>query len=188
MSYIRKTFRVLGGMFKALRIVIIMLIIAGSLALNATLLAWSAGSLAVGTAIKTVTGFQSVSSALLTRNATLKASNTSLQTRNESLRTENMTLNANKKKVGKITGRMAKRTSRGAVRNLASVPLESTPFIGVATVVGVTAFELYDACNTMKDLKELNKLMDHKAPEGVGTVCGLKMPWQKKSSADSKIE
>lgn len=54
MSYIRKSFRVLGGMFKALRIVIIMFIIAGSLALNATLLAWSAGSLAIGAILKFV--------------------------------------------------------------------------------------------------------------------------------------
>jgi cell division protein FtsB len=200
MSYIRKTFRVLGGMFKALRIVIIMLVIAGSLALNATLLAWSAGSLAVGTAIEAVTGFRSVGTSLSASNNSLKtsnkslkasnnslktsntfltANNNSLKTRNTSLRAKNVTLNGNKLKVAKITGRLARRTSIGAIRNLSSMPFESFPVAGVAVVASVTALEIYDACRTMQDLKELNKLMDHKAPAGSGTVCGLKMPGKK---------
>ena len=47
----------------------------------------------------------------------------------------------------------------GALRNVATMPAEVLPFIGVGVVVGITALEIKEACETMKDLEELNQLI-----------------------------
>ena len=62
------------------------------------------------------------------------------------------------------------------MRNLASVPVEAIPTAGVVVVVGVTTLELKEACETMKDMTELNQIMGIEAPPDQEEVCGLKVP------------
>jgi hypothetical protein len=73
------------------------------------------------------------------------------------------------------------------------VVAEAIPLAGVAVIVGVTAWDLNDSCETMKDLHELdvafnpNAAFDTSATE----VCGLEVPtkeevWQMAKSSPGK--
>ena len=58
------------------------------------------------------------------------------------------------------SGKIGKRNRRSALRNVASMPGEALPLWGAAVIVGVTALEVYDLCQTMIDMTELQKLFD----------------------------
>ena len=74
-----------------------------------------------------------------------------------------------------ISKRLATRAVRNATRNSSSVLAESIPYLGVAVVLGVTALDLHDACQTLKDMNELNAAFEQ-AQEDPSKVCGLKVP------------
>jgi len=84
-----------------------------------------------------------------------------------------------------ISTRLATRSAANAARNLSSVPAETIPIVGTAVVLGVTFWDLKDACATLKDLNELNKAFDHQ-PVNHTEVCGMKVPTQ--DEALSKIK
>lgn len=75
----------------------------------------------------------------------------------------------------KISKRLATRVALGATRNASSVLAEAIPTLGVAVVLGVTALDLRDACETLKDLNELGVAFDH-GEEDQSKVCGMKIP------------
>lgn len=80
--------------------------------------------------------------------------------------------------VRETTRRVATRTARGATRSAASVFGEAVPAAGIAVIVGAAAWELKDACDTLKDLHELDLAMspEDANPSDVDKVCGLKVP------------
>jgi hypothetical protein len=80
--------------------------------------------------------------------------------------------------VEQTTQRVTKRTAAGATRNVAATFGEAVPVIGVGVVVAATAWELKDACDTMKDLHELEVALNpEKANDAsVQEVCGLRVP------------
>lgn len=91
------------------------------------------------------------------------------------------------------TGRISRRMATGAARNAGSVFAEAIPIAGIAVILGVTAWDLKDRCDTMHDLHELELAfnpdvgLDPKAKE----VCGLEVPtkdevWQAAKSSPSK--
>lgn len=51
--------------------------------------------------------------------------------------------------------RLTARTKRVAATSIASIPAEAVPFLGAGVLVAGTAYELYEACESMKDLVEL---------------------------------
>jgi hypothetical protein len=57
-----------------------------------------------------------------------------------------------------IAEKAGKRVGRGVTRNLASMPLEGIPVVGVLTIASVTALEVYDACQIMREMEGLRKL------------------------------
>jgi hypothetical protein len=62
---------------------------------------------------------------------------------------------ANRKAATRKFGtRLATRTKRAAAKSIAAIPAESIPFIGVAVIVADTGYELYAACETVKDLDQ----------------------------------
>ena len=155
MSYIKMLFTILKLPFTILKFsfkTIIVLVFVGSLAANIIMMTWSAGAIAIGGAFTAITGITSVVTGLGNR------------------------LDANKKVVSKITKRVAKRTIRGAVRNIAAIPAESIPIAGVTIISGITAWELYDACKTMEDMDEINKSMGSDDTVEKGKVCGMERP------------
>ncbi len=55
----------------------------------------------------------------------------------------------------KFGTRLASRTKRVAAASVAAIPAEAIPFLDVGVLVAGTAYELYEACESMKDLDEL---------------------------------
>ena len=85
-------------------------------------------------------------------------------------------LAANKKAVSQITKRITRRITVGVGRNITAAYAESIPVYGVAVIVGVTSWELYDACETIKDMDEMNKSMGIHDTVEKDKVCGVEIP------------
>ncbi len=138
------------------------LLFIGSLSINVIMFTWSAGALALSTAFSAVTGISTVATDLVDSKAKLAASN---------------------KHVARMSKRIATRTGLGVARSVASISAEAIPAAGVVTIIAVTGLEnaitgseIYDACATMKDLRELNHFLDTGEDIDTGTVCGLGVP------------
>lgn len=84
-----------------------------------------------------------------------------------------------------ISARLATRSTANAARNLSSVPAETVPVVGTAIVLAVTAWDLNDACETLKDLNELNEKFEH-PPVSHTKVCGMKVPTQEEALSQIK--
>lgn len=82
----------------------------------------------------------------------------------------------------KLTTRLATRSAVNATRNLASVPGEAIPYVGIGIVVAVTSLDLYDACETLKDINEMNLQFGHELEDHT-KVCGLKVPTKQEALA-----
>jgi len=67
---------------------------------------------------------------------------------------------AKRKAAGEIKEKAIRKAKLSATRNIAAMPLESLPFIGVATIVGVTAWEIKDLCEIMVFIDDLSTLYD----------------------------
>jgi hypothetical protein len=75
-------------------------------------------------------------------------------------------------------GRIAKRTATAATRNASSVVAEAIPYLGIAAMLAVTAYDLKDSCDTIKDLHALDVAIDPAKEFGPeeNEVCGLSVP------------
>lgn len=153
-------------LFKSVWRAVFTLLFIGSLFVNVTIFAWSAGAVALSSAFKAVTGIITVITDLAVSKARFSAD----------LADSKAKLAASEKQVGGLTKKIATRTSRGVVRSVAIIPAEAIPFIGPFTIVAVTGLEIKDACATMEDLRELNGLLDTGEDIDTGTVCGLDVP------------
>jgi hypothetical protein len=80
--------------------------------------------------------------------------------------------------VADTADRVSRRTSTATARNLAVMPAEAVPGIGIAVVMAATAWELRDACALMQDVHELNVAFDPSlANDPTGSeVCGHEVP------------
>lgn len=144
---------------------------------------------ATATMAKRLDDLRGVHDAEVKRSANLEREHLSLNQRHRALDNENK---AHIKKsfdqasaAKSISARLATRSAANATRNLSSVPAETIPVVGTAIVLGVTFWDLKDACATLKDLNELNKAFDHQ-PVNHTEVCGMKVPTQ--DEALSKIK
>ncbi|TXI70918.1 MAG: hypothetical protein E6Q49_10885 [Limnohabitans sp.] len=72
--------------------------------------------------------------------------------------------------VGVVHNRLAK----GISRNLASIPSEAVPFVGIGVTLAMTTMDIYDACQTMKDFNTLLQAMGQ--GEENPDLCGQKVP------------
>jgi len=56
--------------------------------------------------------------------------------------------------------------------------IEAIPYLGVAAIVGVTAWELKELCETVKDIEALNLALnpDSEKRDDQHSVCSLKIP------------
>jgi len=73
---------------------------------------------------------------------------------------------------------IAKRAAGGAARNLASMPAQRLPWLGLATMIGVTGWDIHDACATTNELDMLNKAINPEKPIDleVEKICGIEIP------------
>ncbi len=76
------------------------------------------------------------------------------------------------------TRRTRLRLIYAAQRTLAALPTESLPLIGTGISVGVTAWEIKDACDALKDNHELEIAFDDNAvfPEDALVICAQELP------------
>lgn len=81
--------------------------------------------------------------------------------------------------VNEVTGSVRLRTARVASANVGSMAGEGIPVWGIAVIVAATSLEIYSACDTMKDMHELELALMPDAPpasDDVNEVCGLAIP------------
>jgi hypothetical protein len=91
---------------------------------------------------------------------------------------ETLTTKRNKS-VKKYGNKIVKRTARTTAKSIASIPLESLPYIGVATILTVTAYEIKSACDNKKDMDSLYSelgFLDNEETSAFDDVCNLKTP------------
>jgi len=80
----------------------------------------------------------------------------------------------NGKQAKATVGVVHKRLAKGISRNLASIPSEAVPFVGIGVTLAMTTMDIYDACQTMKDFNTLLQAMGQ--GEENPDLCGQKVP------------
>lgn len=144
---IKQVLKIVSAMVKFISKSAVITVFICSLFINGILLFYQTGAVVIGSALHAVTGISTVAH----------------QQYSKKIQQE--------KAIQKISSRVSKRTARGALRNVATMPAEVLPFIGLGVVVGITALEIKEACETMKDIDELNQLI------GVADIDGEEMRW-----------
>ena len=79
----------------------------------------------------------------------------------------------------KFGKRLVSRTKRVAAKSIAAIPAESIPFIGVAVLIADTGYELYAACETMRDLDGLYLelgVQGDESGDAIHSVCNPELP------------
>jgi hypothetical protein len=136
--------------FRTARRLLLATLLTASLVVNVVFLTWEVGAVALSTAWTAITGTSAVVSSIVSKNKTLITQNTAFQSK----------ITSNKATAKRITQRVGKRIAVGASRSASAVFAEAIPTVSMAVAVGVTAMELKDACETMKDLSELELLLE----------------------------
>ena len=80
----------------------------------------------------------------------------------------------NGKQAKATVGVVHMRLAKGISRNLASIPSEAVPFVGIGVTLAMTTMDIYDACQTMKDFNTLLLAMGQ--GEENPDLCGQKVP------------
>ena len=81
--------------------------------------------------------------------------------------------------VRRFGSRLTARTKRVAAQSIAAIPGEAIPFFGITLLLAGTAYELYEACNSIQDLDLLyaDMGMEDETPDDVlRSVCSPVMP------------
>ncbi len=80
---------------------------------------------------------------------------TKLAGQDKAIKKHKATATRRKAATRKFGTRLASRIKRVAAKSIAAIPAESIPLIGVAVLIADTGYELYAACETVKDLDQL---------------------------------
>ncbi len=211
LGVLRSTFRGIWLSIKHANSLIIVLFLVASLSLNVATVAFSSVAALVSGVYETVTGLKSVSSSLrnkvVVQDGKIRRLTAEVGTKNRriaKLTDEVGHLRASRfvnfrgrrvavsEIVEQTTKRMSRRVRKMAIRDVSSTFGEAVPIIGVAVISGVTTLEIYDACQTMKDLKDLNLAFnpDSAIEEDEREVCGMHVPtrdeiWEKVKASPS---
>ena len=86
------------------------------------------------------------------------------------------------KEAKRVASGVRDRLARGVTRNVGAIPAEAVPYLGVGVTLSMVGLDLYDACETMK---EVNGLLV-KLGQGVedDAFCGMKVPTREQVLAD----
>ena len=92
-------------------------------------------------------------------------------------------LSSMKQKIKKISANIAARSVKNTTRNMASIPAESIPWIGTGVIIAVTAIDIKDSCDTMKDMNEIMKTLElNEYNDETDTICGKKVNFKNEYS------
>lgn len=79
-----------------------------------------------------------------------------------------------------VTQRIAQRNTRAAARSVATMPAEAMPIVGTTIIVASASLEVYELCETMKDMSELRNALNPEAEvipsSDQMTICSIKVP------------
>ena len=141
----------------------------GLVAMNITTLISDNFHTAAYAALGTALGYtlsSKLTDKILSRSSTVNRKNDvasatkELSRKNKSLkkRSSNLQKRIDKRSVAlkKFSQRTAARSAIAATRNISSISGEAIPILGVAVIAGVTAWNIHDSCQMMKELDELN--------------------------------
>lgn len=95
-------------------------------------------------------------------------------------------LDDNAKFVKQTAATVHKRLAKGVARNVAAIPAESVPYFGISLIIASVSLDIYDACQTMKDMNSLLVLLGQgeENPE----LCGQKVPTVDEVIANTKTD
>lgn len=174
-----------GRVFRTLRRGVWLLVVVVLLGFNLATLTIASLNMAVSGALAAVSGVQTVSQGLRRDKAVLGSRAKALEKKNTRLARQAQRQAAVRTKSKSVVRRVQRRVALGATRNVGSIAAESIPMAGIAVVLGVTALELKDACDTARDLEELAVALGAEEPDAEeGTaVCGLEMPSREEITA-----
>ena len=139
------------------------------IATNILTLTSTAFNTAISGALAAATGVRTVSSIMQTKLASKDATIN-----------KHKTAALNRKVATKRFGtRLASRTKRVAAKSIAAIPAEAIPFLGVAVLIADTGYEIYAACETMRDLDELYLelgVQSNDTSDAAHSVCNPDLP------------
>jgi hypothetical protein len=80
--------------------------------------------------------------------------------------------------VGETADTVSSRAAKSATRETASMAGEALPYVGTAVIVGVTALEIKDLCETIRDMNSLKRAFnpDLQPSKEELTVCSMAVP------------
>ncbi len=190
--------------FRTIWMIVTPLLLAASLAFNLLIMAGGAAFDVASSAFETVTGKQSVATHQANEKKKLNKHLADQKRQNRELRTkvaslsedlaaqklvakkfaeEKMIVHKGKRTTAKAavlatTSTISKRAAATASRSAGSVVGEAIPYAGTAVIVGVTALELYDLCETIKDMNALSRAFDPSLEPDANeaTVCSMQVP------------
>lgn len=121
----------------------------------------------------------------LMRNSSQAKIEEKVKSRTAELHAHNLELSELNRRLDKqldLSGKQAKTTvvnvhrrlANGVARNVAALPVEAIPYLGIGVTLAVTSLDIYEACATMKDFNALLRMMGQgeENPE----LCGQRVP------------
>ena len=124
------------------------------------------------------------------RTAELAAKNRLQAKELEDVQVKNLKLaqqvDVNGKQAKATAAAVHQRLAKGVSRNVAALPSESIPYLGLGVTLAVTSLDIYDACQTMKDFNALLRMMGQ--GEEKPDLCGQKVPTVDQVLASTKAE
>ncbi|MDO5528633.1 MAG: hypothetical protein Q4F71_04440 [Paracoccus sp. (in: a-proteobacteria)] len=180
MRPIRFILRSVGGLWSALMI----LLMVGSLALSVAMTLVPAVFAAVSATVGAVTGAQTVHRRMSGQIATERSGRIAANARADRLTREladsRVTYRgarvAARQAVSDTSRRVSRRVSLSAARTVSSAAGEALPVIGIGVIVAATAWELREACELMKDMRELDAALNPDDPISPDEICGMTPP------------
>jgi hypothetical protein len=139
------------------------------IATNVLTLTSAAFNAALSGMMGTAFGVQTVSDAL----------RGNLDAKNRTIKKQTAASAKRKAATRRFGARLTSRTKRVAAESIAAIPGEAIPFLGVTLLIAGTSYELYEACNSMKDLDELYSDMgmaDETPNDVLHSVCDPSLP------------
>ncbi|WP_417810045.1 hypothetical protein [Thioclava sp.] len=182
---------------KAIRFLVLSVLLVASLSLNVASVAFSSVAVAMSMAYEAVTGARSVTGKLRDQIQSEKRTATvlgkqvaskerriaSLSAEVKQLKTPRVVSFRGKKKmlsevVEETTSHISVRMAKGASLNLGSAAAEAIPIAGIVAMLGVTAWDLKSSCDTMRDMHDLNLAFNptSEADPNIAEVCGKRVP------------
>jgi len=136
---------------------------------NILTLTSAAFNAAVSGLVSTALGVRTVHSALQSKIASQEMS----------LKKQRATTLKRKAATRRFGSRLVSRTKRVAAKSIAAIPAEAIPFIGVAVLIADTSYELYAACQNLRDLDQLYldlEMSDEIPDDAIHAACYPQIP------------